>query len=195
MNPIRQIVALCFSAIFILGALPTAQAAGSLGKLGVGGTGCPAGSVTAALGANNLTVRFKRYVASASGARTFDRKACGLSIPFRVPAGMSVAIVGVQYAGRNSLPAGATATLRTETFFAGGSGPVVAKTFAGPTSTSYRLTSVSAAPIWSACGASLILRVNSSLRVNSTSGKPASSSVAAQDVSAGLVYLLKFRPC
>lgn len=195
MNPIRQIVALSMAAALTFATLPAAQAAGSIGKLGVGGTGCPAGSVTAALGNNQLTLKFRRYIVSAGGARSFDRKACGLSIPFRVPAGMSVAIVGVQYAGRNRLPVGATATLRTETFFAGGTGPVVAKTFTGPTNARYRFTSAAAAPVWSACGADLNLRVNSSLKVTTSRGSSASSSVASQDVAAGLVYLLEFRAC
>lgn len=172
-----------------------AFAAGAIGKLGVGGTGCPAGTVSAALGTNQLSLRFSKYVASAGGARSFDRKACGISVPFTVPAGQSVAIVGVQYKGLNRLPSGATATLTTETFFAGGKGPKVARTFKGPTSGSYSFTSVASAPVWSACGGSFNLRINSSLRVNTTGGKSASSSVRLQDVAAGLVYQLKYRNC
>jgi len=197
MSASRSIWALAVIAL-TLASMPPATAAGpSIGRLGVGGTGCPAGTVSAALtgGGSTLSLRFSSYRASAGGARTFDRKACGVAIPFTVPAGQSVAIVGVQYAGRNKLPAGATATLRTETFFAGGSGPVVSKTFTGPASGSYRFTSVASAPVWLACGARLNLRVNSSLRVNTSRGTAASSSVATQDVSAGLVYLLKFRSC
>lgn len=189
--------ALAAIALLVSSMSPAAAAGPSIGRLGVGGTGCPAGTVSASLsgGGSTLSLRFSQYRASAGGARTLDRKACGVAIPFTVPAGKSVAIVGVQYAGRNKLPAGATATLRTETFFAGGSGPVVSKTFTGPSTGSYRFTSTASAPIWSACGASLNLRVNSSLRVNSPRGTAASSSIAAQDVSAGLVYLLKFRAC
>lgn len=187
------------AAIALLAAAMTpATAAGpSIGRLGVGGTGCPAGTVSASLtgGGSTLSLKFSQYRASAGGARTLDRKACGIAIPFTVPAGRSVAIVGVQYAGRNRLPAGATATLRTETFFAGGTGPIVAKTFSGPSTGSYRFTSVASAPVWSACGASFNLRINSSLRVTSPRGASASSSVASQDVAAGLVYLLKFRAC
>ena len=184
------------SSITLMAAPMTAVAAGaSIGTLGVGGSGCPAGTVSAVLGSNQLSLKFSRYVATAGGARSLDRKACGIAIPFRVPSGMSVAIVGVQYAGRNKLPAGSTATLRTETFFAGGTGPVVAKSFAGPSTGSYRFTSTASAPVWSACGASFNLRINSSLIVRSPGGATASSSISSQDVAAGLVYLLKFRAC
>jgi hypothetical protein len=196
MSASRSIPAALAALAMLVASLSPATAAGpSIGRLGVGGTGCPAGTVSASLtgGGSTLSLKFSKYRAAAGGARSFDRKACGVAVPFTVPAGQSVAIVGVQYAGRNKLPVGATATLQTETFFAGGRGPVVSKTF---TSTgSYRFTSVASAPVWSACGASLNLRVNSSLRVNSPHGASASSSVATQDVSAGLVYLLKFRAC
>lgn len=198
MSASRLLPAALTAIAMLVASLTPATAAGpSIGRLGVGGTGCPAGTVSASLtgGGSTLSLRFSKYRAAAGGARSFDRKACGVAIPFTVPAGQSVAIVGVQYAGRNKLPAGATATLQTETFFAGGRGPVVEKTFAGPSTSSYRFTSVASAPVWSACGASLNLRVNSSLRVNSPHGASASSSVATQDVSAGLVYLLKFRAC
>jgi hypothetical protein len=183
------------AALAMLSASAPAFAAGSIGRLGVGGTGCPAGTVSAALGTNQLSLRFSKYVASAGGARDFDRKACSISVPFRVPAGQSVAIVGVQYKGFNRLPSGATATLRTETFFAGGNGPVVSRSFKGPRTGSYRYTSVAAAPVWSACGGSFNLRINSSLRVNTSGGKSASSSVRHQDVAAGLIYRLKYKSC
>ena len=182
-------------ALLMLAPAAPAFAAGSIGKLGVGGTGCPAGTVSAALGTNQLSLKFSKYVASAGGARSFDRKACGISVPFKVPAGQSVAIVGVQYKGLIKLPSGATATLSTETFFAGGKGPVVTRAFKGPTTGSYSFTSAASAPVWSACGGSFNLRINSSLRVNTTGGKSASSSVRLQDVAAGLIYQLKFKSC
>ena len=68
----------------LLTPVTSATAAGpSIGRLGVGGTGCPAGTVRAALGSDQLSLQFSRYVASAGGGRGFDRKACGISIPFR----------------------------------------------------------------------------------------------------------------
>jgi hypothetical protein len=186
------------AAALALGALLTApaMAAGpSIGKLGVGGTGCPAGTVSAAVGSNTLSLKYSKYIASAGGARSFDRKACGVAIPFQVPAGLSVAIVGVQYRGLNKLPSGATSVLSTELFFAGGKGPVVTRTFKGPVTGKFDLTTVSGTPIWSACGASLNLRIQSSLKVTTSGGKSASTSIRTQDVAAGLVYQLKFKSC
>ena len=185
------------SALALVGLLaaPAVAAGPSIGKLGVGGTGCPAGTVSASLGVNTLSLKFSQYRAAAGGARSFDRKACGVSIPFSVPAGKSVAIVGVTYSGRNSLPSGASAKLSSEIFFAGGKGPVATKTFSGPASGKFSISTASVGTVWSACGASLNLRINSSLLVKTAGGKSASTSIRSQDVAAGLVYQLKFKSC
>lgn len=173
-----------------------AQAAGpGIGKPGVGGTGCPAGTVSAAAGANTLSLRFTSFRASAGGARSFDRKACGVSIPFTVPAGMSVAIVGVTYKGLNSLPAGASARLSSEIFFAGGKGPVATKTYDGPSKGPFTFSTASVGTVWSACGASLNLRVNASVLVKTAGGRAAVTSIRSQDVAAALIYQLKFKRC
>ena len=178
-------------------AAPALAAGPAIGTLGVGGTGCPAGTASAALtgGGTVLSLKFSAYRASAGGARSFDRKACGVSIPLTVPAGKSVAIVGVSYAGRNSLPSGASARLSAEIFFAGGKGPVATKTISGPSSGKFTFSTASVGTVWSACGASLNLRVNSSLLVKTSGGKTASTSIRSQDIGAALIYQLKYKSC
>jgi len=173
-----------------------AQAAGaSVGRVSVGGTGCPAGTASASLSGTVLSLKFTQYRASAGGARGFDRKACGIAIPFTAPPGKSVAIVGVQLKGRAALPAGAKGTISAETFFAGGNGPVISQTVSGPKSGAFSFTTVGSSKIWSACGASFNLRVQSSIRVETAGGRSASISVRSQDVAAGLIYQLSFRDC
>ena len=178
-------------------AQPVAAADATIGRLGIGGTGCPAGTASAALSSDGstLSIRFTQYRAAAGGASRFDRKACGIAIPFTVPARQSVAIVGVQYRGRNALPPGATASISAEIFFAGGRGPVVSKSFRGPFYGPFGFSTAASATSWSACGASLNLRVNSSIKVTSSGGQTASIGVRSQDVSAALVYELKYRDC
>jgi hypothetical protein len=174
---------------------PAEAASPTIGRLGVGGTGCPAGSVSAALGSNTLSLKFRSFKASAGGARSFDRKACGVAIPMQVPAGLSVAIVGVTYRGLANLPSGASARLEAEIFFAGGQGPKTSKTVNGPTKGSFSFSTAATATVWSPCGAALNLRVNTSLLVKTAGGASASTSVTSQDVGAGLVYQLKYRSC
>lgn len=177
-----------------------AQSGLSLGKPGYGGSGCPAGTASVVLSRDkkSLSLRFDRYEVEAGGSgRTFDRKSCNLAIPLRVPSGLSVAVVAAEYRGVNRLPAGAEAQFRTEYFFAGGRGPVLSRTFEGPLQGRFsfgdRVTARSA--VWSACGADVILRANTSLRVSTTGGRIASSSVRSQQINTAVVYRLQWRKC
>ena len=195
MSASRISKALAAIAAIALLASPVQAASVSLGKIGAGGTGCPSGTVTGKISPSSLELRFRSFKASAGGARSFDRKACGLAIPVHVPAGLSIAIVGVKYRGRNSLPAGATSTLSTEIFYAGGTGPVIKRTFKGPASGTFTSTVTASSTAWSACGADLNLRINSSIKVETTAGRSASMSVLSQDVASALVYLIKVKRC
>ena len=167
----------------LLLALPAQAASLTLGKPGYGGPGCPGGSASVSLSRDgkSLTLRFTRYAVSAGGAtgRTFDRKSCNLAIPVRVPAGKSVSILAIDFRGYNSLPASAKSEFRVEYFIAGGQGPVLTRSFNGPwqgtfkTSDQLKASSV----VWSACGAGVTLRTNSSLKVTSSGGRAASASI------------------
>jgi hypothetical protein len=190
-------------ALFYIGALaglllapiPVASAAGlQLGKLGIGGTGCPAGTVSGTIGANTLSLKYSTFIAKAGGGKSFDRKACGLAIPVDVPAGVSIAIVGVHYRGFAKLPSGASATLSSELFYAGGKGPALSKSVKGPLTGRFDYTAVG--PVsWSPCGADVNLRIQSSIRVTTSGGKSASMSIRSGDVAAGLVYDIKQKSC
>jgi len=74
--------ALAAIALLVSSMSPAAAAGPSIGRLGVGGTGCPAGTVSASLsnGGSTLSLRFSQYRASAGGARTLDRKPCALEV-------------------------------------------------------------------------------------------------------------------
>lgn len=175
---------------------PAAAQSLQLGKLGVGGTGCPAGSVSAQLGngGKSISLKFKSYQASAGGARSFDRKACGIAIPVVVPPGMSVAVVGVDYRGASKLPAGASAVFSAEYFFAGSKGEKATRTLKGPASGKFTVAHKGAL-VWSACGADVNFRINTSLRVNTTGGRNAIIGLRSQDVSVAATYRLQWKAC
>lgn len=176
-----------------------AQSGLSLGKASYGGTGCPAGTASIALSRDkrSISLRFDRYEAKASGGRSFDRKSCNLAIPLSVPSGISVSVVSAEYRGFNRLPAGAKAQFRAEYFFAGGRGPVLSRAFEGPLqgrfSLAGRVTARSA--VWSGCGADVILRTNTSLRVSTSGRRAASSSIRSQEIRTAIVYRLQWRKC
>ncbi len=173
-----------------------------LGAPGYGGTGCPSGSASVTLSpdSKSLSILFDQYIveAGASTGRSIDRKGCNLAIPVQVPNGYSIAVFQVDYRGFAAIPAGGRGQFAVEYFFAGSRGPRQTKTFYGPSNQSYALTDELTAEslVWTPCGASTNLRVNTSMLVQSNSRRDqALATVDSADVTAGLVYHIQMRRC
>lgn len=173
----------------------------SLGEPGYGGTGCPAGTVSVTLSpdAKSLSLLFDQYQVSVGGTtgKSFDRKSCNIAIPVRVPQGMSVSILKIDFRGFNRLPQSATSQFDVEYFFAGTRGPAFQRRFRGPLEEDYLINNelTVQAIIWSACGADVNLRTNSSMRVSTVSNREAMASIDSEDINAAIVYHLQWRSC
>ena len=195
--------------LFAIGALLIAGSfAGSsyaddiaLGQPGYGGTGCPDGtaSVTLSPDAKSLSILFDEYYVEAGGAtnKSLDRKSCNIAIPVHVPQGLSVSILTIDYRGFNSLPSGARSVFNVEYFFAGQRGPRFSKTFRGELDQDYLITNKlqATALVWSACGADVNLRTNSSIRVQTRQNKEALATVDSEDINAAIKYQLQWKRC
>ena len=173
-----------------------------LGVPGYGGTGCPAGTVSATLStdAKTLSILFDQYLIEAGGmtGRTFDRKSCNVSIPVHVPQGFSVSLVQVDYRGYNNLPSGASSEFNVEYFFAGTRGPSYRRTFRGSLDANYTINNnlIATAQVWSRCGADVILRTNSNMKVQTNMmNEEAMSTVDSLDIEAGIIYRFQWRRC
>lgn len=195
-----------FAALAAAGVLAAAGAASAaddirLGEPGYGGTGCPSGSVSTTLSpdAKSLSLIFDEYAVEAGGdtGRSFDRKSCNVAIPVHVPQGYSVSVLSVDYRGYNHLEGRSSSQFNVEYFFAGGRGPAFRRDFRGPLDNDYLIQNTITAEgmVWSACGADVNLRTNSSMRVNSVGRAPAMATVDSEDVSAALVYHLAWKRC
>ena len=173
----------------------------TLGVPGFGGTGCPAGTVSATVSpdAKSLSLIFDQFTVAAGGTTgtSFDRKSCNVAIPVHVPNGFSVSVLAVDYRGYNHLPSQAASQFNVEYFFAGTRGPSFRRSFYGPLDSDYTISNklVASAEVWSACGADVILRTNSSMRLNTVNNREASATVDTEDVNAAIVYHLEYRPC
>lgn len=173
----------------------------SLGVPGFGGSGCPAGTVSATLSPDQkaLSLLFDEYQVAAGGTtgKSFDRKSCNVAIPVHVPQGLSVSVLAVDYRGYNHLPAGGASQFNVEYFFAGGRGPAFRKTFGGPIDSDYTISNniVAEAMVWSGCGADVNLRTNSSMRVSTRNNAEAMATVDSEDVKAAIIYHLQWRTC
>ncbi len=173
----------------------------SLGEPGYGGTGCPAGTVSATLSpdAKSLSLLFDQYQVAAGGetGKSFDRKSCNIAIPVHVPQGMSVSVLKIDFRGFNHLPQSASSQFNVEYFFAGTKGPAFQKMFRGPLDEDYLINNklTVEAVVWSDCGADVNLRTNSSMRLKTISNKEAMASIDSEDVNAGIIYQLQWRQC
>lgn len=195
---------LAIAALALIGSFATlarAQEDIALGEPGYGGTGCPGGSVSATLSpdAKSLSLLFDAYIVEAGGdtGKTFDRKSCNVAIPVHVPQGLAVSILAIDYRGYNNVPSGARSQFNVEYFFAGTRGPTFRRTFNGPKDEDYLIHNELTAQsiVWSACGADVNLRTNSSIRVSTTGNKQALATVDSEDVSAAIIYQLQWKRC
>jgi hypothetical protein len=173
----------------------------ALGEPGYGGTGCPDGSASVTLSpdAKSLSILFDEYYVEAGGStnKSFERKNCNIAIPVHVPQGLSVSILTIDYRGYNNIPTGGKSTFAVEYFFAGQRGPKFQKSFNGALDEEYLITNKlqASALVWSACGADVNLRTNSSILVQTKQNKEALATVDSQDVSAAIVYQLQWKNC
>ncbi|MBF0300906.1 MAG: DUF4360 domain-containing protein [Oligoflexia bacterium] len=173
-----------------------------LGMPGYAGTGCPAGSASVTLSPDrtSLSILFDQYVAEAGGmtGKSFDRKTCNVSVPVQVPQGFSVSIFKIDYRGYVNVPVRGQANFNVEYFFAGAQGPRYQKTFNGGYDNQYFLTNTLAASavVWSPCGQSVNLRVNSAMLARSNSAfEQAMATVDSIDIRSGLIYHIQWRAC
>jgi hypothetical protein len=191
-------------ALSVLGSLSLAHAEDQL-ELGLpayGGTGCPAGTVSAALSPDNqsLSILFDSFVVESGGetGRFVDRKNCNVAVPVHVPQGYSVSVFQVDYRGYNLVPSGGRSVLGAEYFFADARGPRISKSFYGPQNQDYfyRNELVAEALVWTACGEDTNLRMNVSMMTQSNrSNDQAMSTVDSSDISTGVIYHIRWKRC
>jgi Domain of unknown function (DUF4360) len=156
-----------------------------------GGSGCPANSASVSVSPDGqeLTILFDKFIALGNDA-TQSRKSCNMSIPIKVPQGFQISLYDADF--RGYVAPSTRATLRSEYFFAGNRGPVFSRSFNGETNYNVRDRLATVANVWSACGDSVNMRVNSSMAARGAGMATVDSFDLAHR---GLVYHIKYRPC
>lgn len=191
--------------LVMMGAVAQAQLGPGirLGEPAYGGPGCPAGTASVTLSPNEdaISILFDQFVVEAGGVtgKRVDRKSCNLSIPVQIPQGYSVAVIQTDYRGFNLVPGnGGMNRLDTEYFWAGIRGPRFSKAFRGPQADNYTESNgiIAETLVWTPCGASITMRVNSSIMTQSNQRmEQAMMTVDSADISSGLLYHLQWRQC
>jgi Domain of unknown function (DUF4360) len=190
-NLIMKLLHTCLTGAVLL-AVTSGQAlatsAVSIQGAGYGGNGCPAGSasVNVSPDGQELSILFDKFVAD----KNQRRASCNLTIPIKVPQGFQISLYNADY--RGYVAPQTRARLRSEYFFAGHRGPVTERTFRGEIDYNVRDRLATMADVWSACGDSVNMRINSSM----TAMGQGSASVDSFDLAhKGMVYHVAYRPC
>jgi hypothetical protein len=172
----------------------------------VNGTGCPAGTATVAMSAENtaFTVTYSAFTALVGvGATSIDwRKNCQINLVVHVPSGFTFAIGKVDYRGFASIVTGASAIQRANYYFQGQSQTAYAShTFTGPLGDDW-ITSDEvpvAALVWSPCGVLRNLNINTELRaIAGTSNTTNTTSFITMDSTDGsikTIYHFSWQRC
>ncbi|BAY41681.1 hypothetical protein NIES2111_60770 (plasmid) [Nostoc sp. NIES-2111] len=155
------------------------------------GNGCPegSGSVSISPDGQELSILFDQFIALGN-KETESRKTCNFSIPIQVPQGFQISIYDVDY--RGYVAPETIGKLRVEYFFAGQRGSIFSRTFRGETDYNVRDKLVTMSGVWSACGNSVNMRVNTAMSANGQGIATVDSFDLAQR---GLVYYIKYRQC
>lgn len=198
----KTTILMCLSTWLIAG-VAMGQSGIRLGAPSYGGNGCPNGTANVSLSPEEdaISILFDSFTASAGGdsGKRVDRKSCNLSIPVNIPQGYSVSVIKVDYRGFNYIPAaGAYTRLNTEYFWAGIRGPSFSKLFVGPQNTDFTTSNgiIAESLVWTPCGASVNLRVNSSIMAQSNNRMDQTDiMVDSADITSGLIYHIQWRRC
>ncbi|MCB0364882.1 MAG: DUF4360 domain-containing protein [Bdellovibrionaceae bacterium] len=173
------------------------------------GSGCPAGTLSATLSpdAKTLSMLFDNYMVEAGDSSGTRRSMldCQLVIPVDVPNGYQVSVVKLDYRGFNLLPNKAVARYDAVYFFTDTqTGHKYRKKFRrkkefrGPVEEEYAMSSkINKREIWSACGRSFDLNINTSIWVQSQTGEDALATLDSIDsnVEEYVDYHLVWRAC
>lgn len=144
----------------------------------VNGSGCPSGTAVQSSPDNtSFFVSYSDYLAQAGvGASPTDfRKNCQLNVLVHVPSGFSFAVAEADFSGFAALAAGATALERANYYFAGEAPTaVVSHAFAGPMEDDWHTVDTAdvATLVFSPCGVSRNLNINTELRVSNGTSDP-----------------------
>lgn len=170
----------------------------------VNGSGCPSGTtISVAPDNTSFFVAYSDYiaVAGAGSAPTEFRKNCLLNVLVHVPQGFSFAIAEATYTGFASLASGANASQRANYFFAGDpANHVVVHSFNGPMLDDWQTTDTAevATLVFSPCGVSRNLNINTELRVSNGTAAANSTNWIAMDATRASVqniFRLAWKRC
>jgi hypothetical protein len=202
MKPSNAVFSAFLVAALSAPALATAPDEFRIGQPIIGGSGCPAGTAQAVMSedGSTISVLFDQYVAQTepSAGPDLDYKSCNVAIPVHVPQGLSVALMQLDFRGYHSIPHGGSGEIRRDYFFAGQRGVRLGPTYFHGDGDIFLTDNLAVqALVWSSCGIDTNARVNTAIIAKRPAGSSEEALVVVDsvDVTAGLVFHLRWRTC
>ncbi|MBG07799.1 MAG: hypothetical protein CME68_03515 [Halobacteriovoraceae bacterium] len=171
-----------------------------IGKIGYGGSGCPAGSTSEIKNPKfDQKIIFKPleyHLKIGSDRKRIVRKSCQLSIPVKVPQDISISFDHINFKGNLNLEKGTSLRFSAEYFFAGKRGPKIKATFDETKLKSFLIGPEEKTPhLWSECGESVNLRINTALLLRTKRLKKASAALEFIQIGKDLRGAIKWKRC
>lgn len=168
------------------------------------GSGCPAGTVAGNIAPDRqaFTLLFDSYYAEVGPEVPFreKRKNCQLNIALDFPQGWSFTLFSVDYRGYASLERGVVGTQQSSYYFQGQSLTARLKTnYYGPLDKDYQIRDTLGvdALVWSPCGATRSLNINSEVRLDNSRNPNGSGLMTIDSIDGVLkhIYGVRWRRC
>jgi hypothetical protein len=166
------------------------------------GSGCPAGSVSEMLSPDReaFTLLFDSYIAEAGPGISLanGRKNCQVAVDLRFPQGWSYTIFDVDYRGFAQLDPGTVGTQKTTYYFQGSSQSVsLQSNYTGPKNADYHIRDSLGldAVVWSPCGATRAVNMNTQVRVTASGSRRALMTIDSIDGQLKHRYGIRWRRC
>jgi hypothetical protein len=202
----KRFFTLAIGCLFGLGGTALADAPGyvTVRSIAYAGSGCPAGTVAENVSQDlqAFTLLFDNYIAEVGPGVAFSsrRKNCQLNIDLDFPQGWSFSILTVDYRGYVSLEPRVAGLQQSSYYFQGQFQTARLRTpMVGPIDRDYQIrdTLGLGAVVWSPCGATRALNINTEIRLEN-SQNPSGSGLLTTDSIDGavrLIYGFRWRRC
>lgn len=168
------------------------------------GSGCPAGSVATNVSPDlqAFTLLFDNYIAEVGdgvSARE-KRKNCVVNVDLDFPQGWAYTLFTVDYRGYIDLERNLVGTQQTSYYFQGSSATArLASNISGPVARDYQIrdTLGIASLVWSPCGASRSLNMNTEVRIDNTRNRLGAGLMTLDSIDGQLkhIYGVQWRRC
>jgi hypothetical protein len=173
-------------------------------KIAFAGSGCPAGTVAQNISPDRqaFTLLFDSYIAQVGPGVPFTekRKNCQINVDLDFPNGWSYTLMTLDYRGYVALEAKVTGLQQSKYYFQGSAATATLRSpFKGPMDQDYQIrdTLGLSAVVWSPCGASRALNINSELRLDNSQA-PGRQGLLTNDSIDGelkLIYGFRWNRC